>query len=154
MLFIISLLLLISIYLTLKISVTKKLSTIFRHDLFNDLQLVDGYLYLGNHEKASNNMKCAYHKKDIYSILDKTNLIIQICYLQVYKSIHVKTSKFNIYMDENIFKNVFFSIGFAKTTYKLVKIFKTSNFTKVELDIDKDSIEMCLDETIKHFSLK
>ncbi|QNO13594.1 Spo0B domain-containing protein [Alkalicella caledoniensis] len=139
-------------YLILKIKTGKKLSTIFRHDLYNDLQLVDGYIYLNNQEKASGYLKSAYEKKDLYSLLDKSNLIVQLCYLNIYDTIHKKTSKFNIYIDEKILGKVFFSMSFAKTTIIVVKFLKATEFTNLELDIDSDSIEICLDETIKTFS--
>lgn len=146
-------LVLLNCYFVLHNYVVKNLSTIFRHDLFNDLQLVDGYIVLNKPEKSKQYLKSAYDKKDAYSILDKASLPVKLGYLLLYRKIHSKTSNFDVYLNENILENMFFSLSFVKTIFKVFKHLKTLKYSSITIEIEKDCIEVITPDEIKSYSI-
>ena len=151
--YIITILLIITSYLLVNYQVTKAINSIFRHDLFNDLQLVDGYITLNKTEKSKQYLAAAYDKKDIYSILDRSNLIIKFAYLLLYKKIHKNTSKFNIYLAENILESMFFSISFVKTIFKVYMYIGKNDISSITIEIEKDCIEVITPKEVKTYSI-
>ncbi len=151
MIYLIIILVISNLFYILNYWVNKKLSIIFRHDLFNDLQMVDGYITLGKPEKAKDFLNNAYEKKDIYSILDKKNVTIKLGYLYLYNNIHNKTSNFNIFINKNISNDMFFSLSFVKTIFKAEKYLRTRLEGKITVEIEKDAVEVYADEDVKSF---
>lgn len=152
--YIIAALLIVVVYLIIKNQVNRVIDSIFRHDLYNDLQLVDGYITLNKLDKSKQYLNAAYEKKEIYSVLDRSNLIVKTSYLLLYKKIHKRTSKFNIYLAENILENMFFSFSFVKTIFKVhnfINTFETSS--SIIIEIEKDCVEVISAKEVKSFRI-
>ncbi|SES66212.1 Spo0B domain-containing protein [Anaerobranca gottschalkii] len=142
---------LLNLYLFTYLFVTRKINSIFRHDLYNDLQLIDGFLMLDKRDKCKEYLNNAYEKKDLYAKLERTNLLIKISYLLLYYKLHKITSNFRIYLNQNISTNMFFSVKFVKTIFKIYNYLKSKDhhYTKVNddiitftIEIEKDCIEI------------
>lgn len=151
MFYIIALLISINAYHAINYYVTKAINSIFRHDLYNDLQLVDGYITLNLTDKSKYYLRAAYDKKDIYSALDKSNLIIRLAYLTLYNRLHKKTSNFKIYLAENILGNMFFSISFVKTIFKVNRYLEQIDLSSVTIEIENDCIEIITAKEVKTY---
>lgn len=152
--YMIAALLIIIFYLIINCKVTKTINSIFRHDLYNDLQLVDGYITLNKLDRSKQYLNAAYDKKEIYSVLDKSNLIVKFSYLLLYKKIHKRTSKFNIYLAENILENMFFSFSFVKTIFKVHSYINTFDISSsITIEIEKDCVEVISAKEVKNFPI-
>jgi hypothetical protein len=111
-------------------------------------------------DKCKEYLKNAYEKKDLYTKLEGTNLLIKIFYLLLYYKLHKLTSNFRIYFNQNINSNVFFSVKFVKTIFKIYSYLESEDFStsvgdviNLTIEIENDCIEILTPDSGVSFPL-
>ncbi|WP_350342525.1 hypothetical protein PRVXT_001765 [Proteinivorax tanatarense] len=128
--------------------IQSKLYAIFRHDIANDVQLIKGYLILNKRKLTDESIINIQEKLKTFTNVNNSSFIFQLLFLFLYSEVQKKASCFDIFVNAQM-KN--YNLSMFKSLLRAIIYIRKLRFNKIEIDIDKDLVEIFYDGYSKSF---
>ncbi|WP_353894318.1 hypothetical protein PRVXH_001113 [Proteinivorax hydrogeniformans] len=130
--------------------ISSKISAIFRHDMANDVQLAKGYITLNKKELLDESIENIHEKLKTFTNVNNSSLVFRLFFVLLYSNTQKKAQSFDIFVNTSI-KSPFSNPSMFKSLGKAIIYIKKTSFKEIEIEIDKDLVELFCDGCPKSF---